>query len=69
MAQAPTHGFGLLGGGATICCMPLLNMMVMCGDAKAVVVSICDCTNHMSDGGKKDAMYIAEMFQERVKRI
>ncbi len=46
--------------------MPLLNMMAMCGDATLVVVTICDCTDHMSEGGKKDATYITEMFQEKV---
>ncbi len=49
--------------------MPWLNMMVMCGDANHVVVSICDCTNHMSEGGKKDVTYIAEMFQEKVYKF
>ncbi len=44
-------------------------MMVMCGDANPVVVSSCDCTNHMSEGGKKDATYIAEMFQEKVNEF
>ncbi len=55
MAQAPMFGFGWLGDGATSWRMPLLNMMVMCGDVNPVVVSICDCTNHISAGGKKDA--------------
>ncbi len=49
--------------------MPLLNMMVMCGDVNLVVVSICDCTDHMSEGGKKDATYNAEMFHEKVNEF
>ncbi len=44
--------------------MPLLNMMIMCGDVNPVVVSICNCTNHMSEGGKKDATYIEENVNE-----
>ncbi len=64
MAQAPMFGFGWLGDGATIQRMPLLNMMVMSGDVNPVVVSICDCIDHMLEGGKNDATYIAEMFQE-----
>ncbi len=72
MQQRNNHGpgsifrFGWLGDGATIQCMPQLNMLVMFGDVNPVVVSICDCINHMSEGGKKDATYIAEMFQEKV---
>ncbi len=66
MTNASNFGLGWLGDGATIRCMPLLNMMAMCGDAPPVVVTICDCTDHMSEGGKKDATYITEMFQEKV---
>ncbi len=46
--------------------MHMLNMMFICGDANPVVVIICDCTNHMSEGGKKNSTYIAEMFQEKI---
>lgn len=48
---------------------PLLNMMVICGDINHVVVSICNCSDHMSEGGKTDATNIAEMFQERVNEF
>ncbi len=48
--------------------MPL-NMMVMCGDINPAVVSICDCTNHMLEGGKKDAICIADIFQENVNEF
>ncbi len=41
--------------------------MVMCGDASPVVASICDCTDQMSEGGKKHVTYIAIMFEEKVK--
>ncbi len=43
-------------------------MMVMCVVAP-VVVSICDCKNPISEGWKKDAAYIAEMFQEKVSEF
>ncbi len=49
--------------------MPLLNMMVMCGDVNPIVVSICNCTDHMPEGGKKDAAYIAEMFKEKLNEF
>ncbi len=44
-------------------------MMVMCGDVNPIVVSICDCTDHMSEGGKKDVTYIAKMFQEKLNEF
>ncbi len=59
IAQVTTFAFGWLGRGATIWCMPLLDTMVMCGDTSPVVVSICDCTIHMFEDGKKDTTYIA----------
>ncbi len=31
-------------------------------NAPQTVMSIVDCTSHMSDGGKKDAAYIMEHF-------
>ena len=31
-----------------------------------MMISIQDCTNHMAEGGKKDASYIANMFEEKV---
>ncbi len=38
----------------------------MCGDKPPVVISICDCTDHMVDGGKKDAEYIMNFFKTKV---
>ncbi len=49
--------------------MHLLNMMIMCGDAGPVVVSICYCTYHTSEGGKRDATYFVEIFQEKVNEF
>ncbi len=46
--------------------MQLLNMLAMCGKAAPVVVSICDCTSHMVEGGKKDAEFIMEYFSDKV---
>ncbi len=69
MAQASTFGLGWLGDGTTILHMPLLNMMVTCGNSHPVFVSIRNCTDHMSESGKKDATYIAEMFQEKINEF
>ncbi len=64
IAQASTFGFGWLGDSATIRHMPLHNNMVICGDATPVVVSICDCTIHISEDGKKDASYLLKCFKK-----
>ncbi len=59
-------GLGWLGIGVTIKWMRLLNILVLCSNAPPTVVSIVDCTSHMSDGGRKDATYIMEQFQNKV---
>ncbi len=66
LQKAKVFGLGWLGDGATIKQMPLLNMLVMCGGEAPVVVSICDCTDHMVAGKKKDAEYIMNFFQRKV---
>ena len=59
-------GLSWLGDGATIKKMPLINMLVMCGDKPPAVISICDCTGHMVEGGKKDAEFIMNFFKAKV---
>ncbi len=65
LQDAEVFGLGWLGDGATIKCMPLLNILVLCGPAPSTVVSIVDCTLHMSDGRKKDGGLDAEGRGER----
>ena len=38
----------------------------MCGNYPPIVVAIDDCSEHMADGGKKDASYIAHLFGEKI---
>ncbi len=66
LTKAALFGLSWLGDGATIKKMPLINMLVMCGDKPPAVISICDCTGHMVEGGKKDAEFIMNFFKEKV---
>ncbi len=52
MKDARTFGVAWLGDGATIKRMPLLNMLALCGEEPPVVISIFDCSDHMSERGK-----------------
>ena len=63
LSDAATFGLVLMGDGATIHRMPLINCLAMCGDCPPVVLSINDCTEHLQQGGKKDAPYIASLFE------
>ncbi len=61
--------FGLffLGDGATVKRMPLINILASCTDTPPITVAIQDCTKHLQEGGKKDALYIANIFDNIVK--
>ncbi len=66
MTKDALFGFSSLGDGATIKKMPLINMLVMCGDKSPAVISIWDCMDHMVDGGKKDTEFIMNFFKLKV---
>ncbi len=66
MTKAALFGLCWLGDRATIKKIPPIKMLVMCGDKQPAVVSICDCTNHMVDGGKNDAEFIMIFFKTKV---
>ena len=46
--------------------MALMNILAMSSAFPPMTISIQDCTKHMAEGGKKDASYIANMFEEKV---
>ncbi len=46
--------------------MALMNILAMSGIFPPKTISIQDCTKHMAEGGKKDALYIADLFDEKV---
>jgi Protein of unknown function (DUF 659) len=68
MEDADMYGFCLLGDGATVRGMPLMNVLVTTPSTNAVL-DIIDCTDRMEDGAKKDAKYIADMFQEHIDKL
>ena len=67
LKSANVFGLSFLGDGATVKRMPLMNILAACADTPPITVSIQDCTKHLQQGGKKDASYIAEMFDDIVK--
>ena len=65
--EAKVFGFAWMGDGATIHKMPLMNILALNGTTPPMTtVSIHDCTKHMEAGGKKDATFIAELFEVKV---
>jgi len=66
LKEVKVFGLAFMGDGATIHRMPLLNILAMSGVTPPITVSIQDCSKHMAEGGKKDASYIADLFEEKV---
>jgi hypothetical protein len=46
--------------------MPLINVLAMCANISPTTVAIADCSEHISQGGKKDASFIASMMEDLV---
>jgi hypothetical protein len=66
LKEVKIFGLAFMGDGATIHRMPLMNILAMSGVTPPITILIQDCSKHMADGGKKDALYIADMFEEKV---
>ncbi len=49
--------------------MPLLNMLVLFREEPLVVISIFDCSDHMSEKGENDAEYIGKLFKDKVSEF
>jgi hypothetical protein len=60
--QAENFGVSLLGDGATVRCIPLVNMLGMGVHDPAGVLDIAECTGHIQGGGKKDDGFIVGLF-------
>ncbi len=46
--------------------MPLMNILAMTGTTPPMTILIQDCIKHMVEEGKKDALYIVNLFEEKV---
>ena len=67
LKEAGVFGISVMGDGATIHRMPLMNILAVSGSTPPLTIGIVDCTGHMAAGGKKDAMYIADIFEDKVE--
>jgi hypothetical protein len=59
LKEASVFGLSFLGDGTTIKRMPLMNVLAMSATVPPVTIAITDCSAHMEEGGKKDAVYVA----------
>ena len=69
MTDVDVYGLRLYGDGATVRRMPLINVMASGVQERSAVLEIVDCSKHLSNGGKKDAEYIAELFKPHMEQL
>ena len=69
LLQVETFGLSLYGDGATIHKMPLLNLLASGVHANVAVLDIVDATEHIRQGGKKDAKYISSLFEPHIRKF
>ncbi len=68
LKSADVFGLGFLGNGATVKRMPLMNIIASCADTPPITISIHDCMEHMQEGGKKVATYVAGLFEDKERK-
>ena len=59
----------MTGDGATIKTVPLVNVLAAGVNNPFALLDIADCTDHLSNGGKKDAMHIAKIIMPLIELI
>ena len=69
LKEANIFCLSFIGNGATIKRMPLMNVLAMTATVPPVTVAIQDCTTHMEEGEKKDAVYVVSLFEDKVKEL
>ncbi len=45
-----------------------MNILAMTATVSPMTIAIQDCSSHMEEGGKKDAVYVASLFEEKVAK-
>ena len=69
LKEARVFGLAFLGDGATIKRMPLMNVLSMTATVSPMTIAIQNCLSHMEEGGKKDAVYVALLFEEKLTKF
>ena len=71
MLLADCHLFGIViyGDGATIKNTPMINALAAGVNNPFALLDVFDCSEHCSNGGKKDASYIANLFLPLIQKL
>ena len=69
LCEASTFGVTVFGDGATIKTVPLLNVLAAGVNNPFALLDIVDCTNHLAQGGMKDATHIANIIHPLIAQL
>ena len=64
--DAPDFGFCLIGDGATINKVPMINILGQAGGDHPMQLEIVDCSERMASGKGKDAYYLSDLFRRHI---
>jgi len=64
-----TFGIGILGDGQTIVILPMMNILACLAGNPSCVLDVVDCTDHVSEGHKKDAFFICQQMLPLMQQI
>ena len=67
--EADVFGLAFLGDGARVKQMPLLNVLASGKNLPATVLEIVGCSGHLSNGGKKDSIFVAKVFLPHLLKL
>ena len=67
--HAKLYGLSFMSDGATVGRNPFSNVLSMSGDVPPTPVAVIDATEHMANGGKKDASYVARYMEEHILKL
>ena len=69
LLEVDVFGLTIYGDGATIKSVPLIIILAAGPNNPFALLDIVDCTTHLQNKGKKDALYIAEMILPLIQRM
>jgi hypothetical protein len=69
LLEARVFGLTIFGDGATIKTVLLVNVLAAGVNNPFALLDIANCTDHLSNGGKKDAMHIGKIIMPLIELI
>lgn len=69
LQDADVYGISVYGDGATINTTPKINIMASSPGNPACVLDVVDCTDHITEGGTKNAKYIAMETLKALRKL